>query len=147
MTKKMKDSLTEEQKTQRQEILHLLLLNLAHCHTKKNNPKEAIKAATESLEHNKTNPKAYFRLGVALKLNGDFDAAKENLATAIKLAPNDINLRNEYKSLADLKMTKEQEWYQKMNGFYSSSKMAKIEQQDEEEAILREKLQRKHFGI
>ncbi len=143
----MKDTLTEVQKTQKDEVLHILLLNLAHCHLKKNNPKEAIKTATESIEYNKSNPKAYFRLGLAQKLNGDFEDAKASLATAIKLAPNDVNLRNEYKSLTDLKMTKEQEWQKKMSGFYTSAKMAKIEQKDEEEAILREKLQRKHFGI
>jgi hypothetical protein len=63
------------------------------------------------------------------------------------LAPSDVNLRNEYKHLTDLKASKEQQWYSKMSGFLHSDKMARIDRQDEEETILREKLQRKHFGI
>ena len=62
------------------------------------------------------------------------------------MSPADKNLRDEYKKLSDLKMTKEKEWYSKMNGFYKSQKMAEIEQRDEEEAILREKLVKKHFS-
>ena len=147
MTKKMKDNLTEDQKKQRDEVLHILNLNLSLCHLKRNNAKDAIKFANESLDYNKTNPKAFYRLASALKMNGDLDAAKENLVAAIKLDPNDKNLRTEYKQLSDLKQTKEQEWYSKMSGFLKSEKMAKIEQKDEEEAVLREKLQRKHFGI
>ena len=147
MTKKMRDGLDEQQKKKREEILHILFLNMSLCHLKKNKPQDAIKAATDSLEFNKENPKAYYRLAIAQKQNGDLDAAKENFVKAIKLAPSDVNLRNEYKQLTDFKATKESQWYSKMSGFLHSEKMAKIEQHDEEQTILREKLQRKHFGI
>jgi hypothetical protein len=46
----------------------------------------------------------------------------------------------------DLKDAKHKEWYEKMNGFYNSEKMHEIEQQDEEEATLKEKLFKKQFA-
>lgn len=145
MSKKMKDSLNEEQKKQRDEVLHVLCMNLALCHLKRNNVKDALKFATESLEYSKTNPKAYYRLALAQKLNGEFDLAKESLVEAIKLAPNDKNLREEYAKLQDQKKAKEKEWFNKMSGFYHSEKMQKINEKDQEEAILKEKLNKKLF--
>ena len=146
MSKKMRESLSEEQKNQRDEVLHLLNLNLSLCHLKRKNFKEAIKSAKESIEHNKQNPKAYYRLAMALKANSEFEDAKLALVEAIKLDPSNKNLRDEYKSLGDLKMTKEKEWYSKMNGFYNSKKMSELERKEQEEAILREKLIKKHFN-
>ena len=77
MTKKMRDNLNEEQRKTREEAMHLLCVNLSLTHFKRNNFKDAIKCARESLEFNKENPKAYFRLALALKSNGEFDDAKE----------------------------------------------------------------------
>jgi hypothetical protein len=45
MPKKMRDSLTEETQAQKNEAMHLLNLNLALCHLKRNNFVESIKAA------------------------------------------------------------------------------------------------------
>eukprot|EP00347_Sterkiella_histriomuscorum_P003944 403362337 len=146
MTKKMRDNLNEEQRKIREEAMHLLCVNLSLTHFKRNNFKDAIKCARESLEFNKENPKAYFRLALALKSNGEFDDAKEQLVIAIKLSPADKNLRDELKKITELKQSKEKEWYTKMNGFYSSQKMVEIERRDYEEAILREKLNKKHFS-
>ena len=137
MPKKMKDALSEEERAQTKEALHLLLLNIALCHLKRNAPREAVKAAKESLEYNKENPKAYFRLAIAQKNNGELEPAKESMLTAINLSPSDQNLRKEYKILTDLMNVKHKEWYQKMNGFLHSEKMKLIEEKDLEEKILK----------
>ena len=70
MNKKMRDSLTEEQKKKREEALHLLTLNLSLTYFKRNNFKDAIKNAKESLEYSKENPKAFYRYAMCLKGNG-----------------------------------------------------------------------------
>ena len=62
MTKKMRDSLNEEQAAKKNEALHTLLINLALCHIKRNNAKEAIKSAKDAISINDKNPKAYYRL-------------------------------------------------------------------------------------
>lgn len=103
MNKKMRDNLTEEQRKQREEAMHLLCVNLSLTHYKRNNFKDAIKCAKESLEFNKENPKAYFRLAMALKANGELDDAKDQLVLAIKLSPADKNMRDEFKKITDLK--------------------------------------------
>lgn len=59
--------------------------------------------------------------------------------------PNNLNLRSEYKALCDVKSAKEKEWYSKMNGFYNGEKLKKIEDADEEETLLREKVKRQTF--
>lgn len=107
MSKKMRESLSEEQKKQKDEVMHTLCLNLSFCHMKRNNLSEAIKLGKEALTYSKNNAKAYYRLAQAQKLNGELDDAKENLVQAIKLAPSDKNLREEYKKLTDFKQTKE----------------------------------------
>lgn len=101
MNKKMRDSLTEEQKKKREEALHLLNMNLSLTCFKRNNFKDAIKFAKESLEFNKENPKAYYRYAMSLKGNGQLEEAKEQLVMAIKLQPSDKNLRDEYKKITD----------------------------------------------
>ena len=79
MSKKMRDGLIDEQRKFREEALHLLNLNLSLCTYKRNNFKDAIKFAKDSLEFNKENPnpKAYYRYAMALKGNGELDEAKE----------------------------------------------------------------------
>ena len=81
----MRDSLTEEQKKKREEALHLLTLNLSLTYFKRNNFKDAIKNAKESLEYCKENPKAFYRYAMCLKGNGQLEEAKEQLVLAIKL--------------------------------------------------------------
>ncbi len=41
------------------------------------------------MEYNKENPKAYYRLAMAQKSNGEFDQAKENMMKAITMSPAD----------------------------------------------------------
>ena len=112
---------------------------------KRNNPREAVKACKDAIEVKDNNPKAYYRLGVAQKANGELEPARESLLTAIKLAPGDKAIRNEYKLLMDLMNVKHKEWYQKMSGFLQSDKMKDIEERDREEQILKEKLLKKDF--
>ena len=113
---------------------------------KRNNPREAIKCCKEAIEAKADNPKAFYRMGVAQKANGELEPAKESLLQAIKLAPNDLIIRAEYKSLMELMNQKHKEWYQKMNGFLHSDKMQEIEQRDQEEKLLREKIYKKEFS-
>lgn len=145
MPKKLRDSLTPEQHIQRNEAMHLLLLNIAFCHIKRETPREGVKFAKEALEYNKENPKAYFRLAIAQKNNGELEPAKESMLKAVALAPGDLTIRAEYKQLMDLMNVKHKEWYQKMNGFLHSDKMRVIDQRDEEEDLLKKKLLKKEF--
>ena len=125
--------------------MHILLLNIALCHLKRNNPREAVKCCKEAIEVKSDNPKAFYRLGVAQKANGELEPAKESLLKAINLSPNDQIIRSEYKSLMDLMNVKHKEWYQRMNGFLQSDKMREIEQRETEENLLREKILKKEF--
>ena len=59
--------------------------------------RDAIKVVKEAIEYNNTNPKAYYRLSVAQKANGELEPAKESILLGISLAPNDQSLRTEYK--------------------------------------------------
>jgi tetratricopeptide (TPR) repeat protein len=79
MPRAMRDTLTAAEQSQRVEAMHLLLLNIALCHLKRNNPREAVKACKEAIDLNGDNPKAYYRLGVAQKANGELEPAKESL--------------------------------------------------------------------
>ena len=90
----------------------------------------------------KNNPKAYYRLFLAYRDMNDLDRAKESLTEAIKLEPNDKKMRDEYKSLCNVKSEKEKMWNDKMKGFYNTKKLDEIASKDEEEAILREKIKR-----
>ena len=46
----------------------------------------------------------------------------------------------------DLMNVKHKEWYQKMNGFLKSDKMKEIDEKDQEEQLLREKILKKEFA-
>lgn len=127
MPKTMRDALSKDEHQQRNDALHLLLLNISFCHLKRNQPIEAVKTAHEAMEYNKENPKGYYRLAMAQKANGEFDQAKENMIKAINMSPADQSLRTEYKNLLDHMNAKKKEWYSKMSGFLHSEKMRKIE--------------------
>jgi len=81
----------------------------------------------------------------AYKQLNDLDRAKENLTLAIKYSPEDRSLRAEYKQLCDLKGAKEKEWQSKMAGFYNGPKLQRIEENDKQETLLREKIKRQTF--
>ena len=120
----------------------ILNLNLSLCHFKRGFSSDAIKHAKEAVSLDPQSSKAHYRLSVAHKLNNDLDPAKEHLAEAVKLEPNNIQIRKEYQELVDLKNKKEKAWYSKMSGFYDSEKMRKIEQKDEQHEKLRYKIKR-----
>jgi tetratricopeptide (TPR) repeat protein len=147
MPKKQKESLTEEQKLIRDEVLNVLHLNCAHCLLQKKMYSDAIQKAKEAITYVKHNPKAYYRLYIAYKEMNDLDRAKENLTEAIKFEPNDKKMREEYKTLCNVKSAKEKMWNDKMKGFYNTSKLEDIATKDEEEAILREKIKRQTLGL
>lgn len=147
MPKKQKESLTEEQKLIRDEVLNVLHLNCAHCLLQKKMYSDAIQKAKEAITYVKHNPKAYYRLYIAYKEMNDLDRAKENLTEAIKFEPNDKKMREEYKTLCNVKSAKEKMWNDKMKGFYNTSKLEDIAIKDEEEAILREKIKRQTLGL
>ena len=44
------------------------------------------------------------------------------------------------------KKAKEKVWFSKMNGFFSSKTMSEIEKNEQEEKLLKEKLNRQIFG-
>lgn len=96
MPKRQKESLTEEQRKQRDEILNVLYANSALCFLKKDRFQECIKSCRYAIEFDTTNPKVYFRMALAFRAENDFDRAQENLKIAIKLAPGDTELRKEY---------------------------------------------------
>lgn len=53
------------------------------------------------LKHYQQNPYVYFRLGSAYKLKGDYDKAKTNYESFLKLVPNDKQAENAVASLKD----------------------------------------------
>jgi hypothetical protein len=57
-----------------------------------------------------------------------------------------MSIRNEYKALMEIMNQKHKEWYQKMNGFLKSDKMKEIDEKDQEEQLLREKILKKEFA-
>lgn len=154
MSKDQKENLSENEHTQRDEIMKTLFTNMSLCSFKKGQDPvlsvdgkasmltDSIKSAKEALNVDKTHVKAHYRLALAYKELVDLPMAKEAFANAIKLAPNDRELRKEYDALVNTMKTKEREWFDKMKGFYNTDKLAKIEQQDEELTSLREKIKR-----
>eukprot|EP00355_Strombidium_rassoulzadegani_P006360 CAMPEP_0168616674 /NCGR_PEP_ID=MMETSP0449_2-20121227/5146_1 /TAXON_ID=1082188 /ORGANISM="Strombidium rassoulzadegani, Strain ras09" /LENGTH=283 /DNA_ID=CAMNT_0008657461 /DNA_START=33 /DNA_END=882 /DNA_ORIENTATION=- len=146
MQKKLKDSLSEEEQAERNEIMVLLNLNLSLVYLKLKKPLESVKSALEATQLNPSNCKAHYRLYIAYFQSNDLEKAKPSLAEAIKLEPNNKTMRQQYKELLDLMGKKEREWYSKMSGFYDSDKLKKIEQKDEETEKLRQKVHRQTFG-
>lgn len=128
MAKKLRDTLTEEELKERESMMAILNLNLALVSLKQKNVNHVIKHAQEAIKIDPTNAKAYFRLFQGYKMNNDFELAKAAIIRAIKLQPNDPVLREEHRCLKELKTEKEKQWYTKMNGFYSKSKLTEIDE-------------------
>ena len=122
--------------------MNILYANSALCFLKKEKYPDCIKSCKNALEFNPKNPKAFYRMALAYKAENDFDRAQENLKNAIKLAPNDQELRTEYQKLLEIKTAKEREWYSKMKGFYNKAGVNKIIQEDEQREILMSKIRR-----
>lgn len=124
----------------------VLNLNLALCHLKRNSASDSIRYAKEAVNLDPKSSKAHYRLSMAHQLNSDLDPAKEHLKLAVQLEPSNKQIRQEYQQLCDLKSKKEKQWYSAMSGFYNSDKLKNIQQKEESETLLREKIKRKHFG-
>lgn len=140
--KKIKDSLSDDQKAERENIMVILNLNLSLCHYKRGKALDAIKHAKDAIELAPNDVKAHYRLAQAHRLNNDLDQAKEAFKAALALNPNDASIRKEYKELMAVKSEKEKQWYSKMSGFLSSDKLKRIEQKDEQQEKLKFKIRR-----
>ena len=106
---------------------------------------QCIKAAQEALVLNPESPKAFYRMAHAHKAMNEFDLAKQNFESAIRLSPNDKSLRTEYEAFLGFRKEAEQKQWAKMSGFYNSQKMENLKKKDEEEAELRQKIKRQTF--
>lgn len=84
-------------------------------------------------------------MALAYKAENDFDRSQDSFKAAIRLAPQDAELRTEYQSLLEIKNAKEREWYGKMKGFYNKEGVTKIVERDERMAILKGKIRRQAF--
>ena len=62
------------------------------------------------------------------------------------ISPNDLFLREEFQKLVDEKKGKENKWYSQMKGFYNQDKITELEQQDEDENLLKEKFSKRFYG-
>ena len=58
------------------------------------------------------------------------------------MAPQDTGLRIEYEKFVNFKKEKEQKQWKQMAGFYGNNKMANLEEKENEETTLREKIKR-----
>merc|ERR1711976_118891 len=70
-------------------------LNLSLAYLNNLNNAGAAEAAKRAIKANDKNPKGYFRLARALAGSKEFDAAQEQLAKALKLAPEDKAIQKE----------------------------------------------------
>lgn len=79
-----------------------LLSNLAASHLGLKNYRRVIKYCTEVLKHDPSNEKAFYRRAQALRQFPDrLEEARKDFAEAIRLAPNNKALRNEYQELLE----------------------------------------------
>lgn len=91
----------EEEDNQRNEYLLKLYLNSSLCYILQNQYKSAISNARNALRIDNNNTKANFRCGKALRLLGDFSEAKRYLQKAMRREPQNIEIKNELKILAE----------------------------------------------
>ena len=145
MPKSQKESLTEEQKQQRNQILNTLYANCALCFLKKGQYPNCIKSCKNANEFDAGNAKVYYRMALAYKAENDFDRSQDNFKEAIRLDPQNAQLRTEYKQLLETKNKKEREWYSKMKGFYHKEGVNRIIEKDEQRQVLKDKIRRQTF--
>jgi len=143
MPKRMRETITEEQRIEKENCILRLNLNLALCFYKKGMKNETIKHAEQALEVDPLSAKAHFRIYQAQMLNNDFEKASAALRKAIDVEPNNKVFRQEWGVLKEIKSKKEKEWASKMQGFYERAELTKMEAEEEEEKELREKVWQK----
>ena len=89
------DDFAEEEKSNKDQLLLAGHLNLAICYIKTRNYSDAIKSCTEALSIDPRNEKGLFRRGTAYFENREFDLAKKDFESVIKLDPNNKAARNQ----------------------------------------------------
>ena len=87
--------MNEEEKKEVDALKLLCLLNLAACQLKTQDYSDAILSCHKALDIDTKNVKALFRRAQAYSRTADWENAKADLMEAIKLAPNNKDLRNE----------------------------------------------------
>lgn len=147
VSRAQRDTLSEHEfSVHRLEIIGILEVNAAQCFFRRSLFKDCLKHCQEalSLKHNEV--KAHFWMYKAYAQLKDLDNAKASLEAAIKLVPGDRSLRQEHQTFCKQKQQKEREWESKMSGFFGTHKMQKIEENDDNEAQLRRKVERQVLG-
>lgn len=67
------------------------------------------------------NFKAFYQKAQAWKTKNEFDKSADCFKQAIRLAPQDRNLRQEYKEMIECKNVKVKEWNSKIFGFFDKA--------------------------
>ncbi|XP_026194563.1 peptidyl-prolyl cis-trans isomerase FKBP62 [Cyclospora cayetanensis] len=91
------DQWSEEQQIQKCSVEVSLRLNLSNCFFKTGEFAQAIDEATAALKLDEKNSKAWYRRGVARAAFGLLDEARTDLASAARIDPKNVEIRNELK--------------------------------------------------
>jgi len=102
--------LGEEDEKKVKDVKLPIYTNLSLCCLKLNELSKAIKFAEKALEIDPKNSKAQFFLGKSFMEAGELSTAKTNLMKAVKLAPNNVEIR---KSIEEVNKRLEEEKLQK----------------------------------
>ncbi|CAK4066352.1 unnamed protein product [Aphanomyces euteiches] len=86
---------TDDEKSSMKDVQTVLYLNSAMACLKSGDYAGASSSATKALKNDKNNVKALYRRGVALMHVNDLDRAKEDLTAALKLEPQNRDVRRE----------------------------------------------------
>jgi FK506-binding protein 6 len=95
-TARLKD---EEEEREWSDALMKLHLNMALCALRQKKPKLCIVHCRRALELDQHNVKAVFRLGQAYSIMGEWECSKRHLLRAAKLAPKNLEIRQELANL------------------------------------------------
>lgn len=91
------DQWSEQQQTQKASVEVSLRLNLSNCYLKTGEFAQAIDEASQALKLDEGNSKAWYRRGVARAAFGLLEEARSDLASAARLDPKNLEIRNELK--------------------------------------------------
>lgn len=118
------DPPAKEEKTEADEIIEKIYLNMAACHMKQKNWQRTVECTDKALKKNPESFKAMFRKGKALGEQGFFDKAKKVLEELKKKNPDDaaaVDAEITRLAAIDAERTKAQN--KKMKGFLSGKKI------------------------
>lgn len=91
------DQWSEQQQTQKASVEVSLHLNLSNCYLKTGEFAQAIDEASQALKLDEGNSKAWYRRGVARAAFGLLEEARTDFASAARLDPKNVEIRNELK--------------------------------------------------